>query len=113
MGAEQNKRVYFFDIRPFILPLFFSYVKSAGGAMAETFFFFIKYECFSPKSCTFASELDYIYGCTDSLVHDGIYELKTRYGVNIFRVFFILDEGEIVILSTDSKRRLKRHRQTK
>ena len=32
------------------------------------------------------------------LVRDGIYELRTEYGGNIYRVFFILDEGEIVVL---------------
>lgn len=31
-------------------------------------------------------------------VRDGIYELRTEYGGNIFRVFFIFDEGEIVVL---------------
>ncbi len=32
------------------------------------------------------------------LVRDGIYELRTEYGGNIYRVFFIFDEGEVVIL---------------
>ena len=32
------------------------------------------------------------------LIRDGIYELRTEYGGNIFRVFFIFDEGEIVVL---------------
>ena len=32
------------------------------------------------------------------LVREGIYELRTEYGGNIFRVFFIFDEGEIVVL---------------
>ena len=31
-------------------------------------------------------------------IRDGIYELRTEYGGNIFRVFFIFDEGEIVVL---------------
>ena len=31
-------------------------------------------------------------------VRDGIFELRTEYGGNIFRVFFIFDEGEIVVL---------------
>ena len=31
-------------------------------------------------------------------VRDGIYELRTEYGGNIFRVFFIFDEDEIVVL---------------
>ena len=32
------------------------------------------------------------------LVRDGIYELRTEYGGNIYRVFFIFDESEIVVL---------------
>ena len=32
------------------------------------------------------------------LVRDGIYELRTENGGNIYRVFFIFDEGEIVVL---------------
>ena len=30
------------------------------------------------------------------LIKDGLYELRTEYGGNIFRVFFIFDEGKIV-----------------
>ena len=32
------------------------------------------------------------------LVRDGIYELRTEYGGNIFRVFFIFDDGNVVML---------------
>ena len=32
------------------------------------------------------------------LIRDGIYELRTEFAGNIFRVFFIFDEGEIVVL---------------
>ena len=32
------------------------------------------------------------------LIRDGVYELHTEYGGKIFRVFFIFDEGEIVVL---------------
>ena len=32
------------------------------------------------------------------LIRDGIYELRAEYGGKIFRVFFIFDEGEIVVL---------------
>ena len=32
------------------------------------------------------------------LVRESIYELRTEYGGNIFRVFFIFDEGDIVVL---------------
>ena len=29
---------------------------------------------------------------------DGVYELRTEYGGNIYRVFFIFDDGQIVVL---------------
>jgi phage-related protein len=32
------------------------------------------------------------------LVRDAVYELRTEYAGNIYRVFFILDEGNIVVL---------------
>ena len=32
------------------------------------------------------------------LIKDGLYELRTEYAGNIFRVFFIFDEGKIVVL---------------
>ena len=32
------------------------------------------------------------------LMRDGLYELRTEYEGNIFRVFFIFDEGKIVVL---------------
>ena len=32
------------------------------------------------------------------LIRDGLYELRTEYGGNIFRVFFIFDEDKIVVL---------------
>ena len=32
------------------------------------------------------------------LIREGLYELRTEYGGNIFRVFFIFDEGNIVVL---------------
>lgn len=31
-------------------------------------------------------------------IRDGIYELRTECGGNIFRVFFIFDEGKIIVL---------------
>lgn len=31
-------------------------------------------------------------------VRDGLFELRTEYGGNIFRVFFIFDDGKIVVL---------------
>jgi len=32
------------------------------------------------------------------LIRESIYELRTEYGGNIYRVFFIFDEGQIVVL---------------
>jgi len=32
------------------------------------------------------------------LIRDGLYELRTEYNSNIYRVFFIFDEGHIVVL---------------
>ena len=32
------------------------------------------------------------------LIRDGLYELRTEYGGNIYRVFFIFDDGKIVVL---------------
>ena len=32
------------------------------------------------------------------LIRDGIYELRTEFAGKIFRVFFIFDEGQIVVL---------------
>ena len=31
-------------------------------------------------------------------IRDGIYELRTEYNSNIFRVFFIFDDGNVVVL---------------
>jgi putative addiction module killer protein len=33
-----------------------------------------------------------------SHIRDGLYELRTEYGGNIYRVFFIFDDGNIVVL---------------
>lgn len=32
------------------------------------------------------------------LIRDGLFELRTEYNGNIYRVFFIFDEGQIVVL---------------
>lgn len=32
------------------------------------------------------------------LIRDSLYELRTEYGGNIYRIFFIFDEGKIVVL---------------
>ena len=34
----------------------------------------------------------------DKNIREGIYELRTEYNGNIFRVFFIFDDGNIVVL---------------
>lgn len=31
-------------------------------------------------------------------IRDGLYELRTEYGGNTYRVFFVFDEGKIVVL---------------
>jgi putative addiction module killer protein len=33
-----------------------------------------------------------------SLIRDGLYELRIEYNGNIYRIFFIFDEGKIVVL---------------
>lgn len=42
------------------------------------------------------------------LIRDGIYELRTEYGGNIFRVFFIFDEGRIVVLFNGFQKKTQR-----
>ena len=42
------------------------------------------------------------------LIRDGIYELRTEYAGNIFRVFFIFDEGEIVVLFNGFKKKTQK-----
>lgn len=32
------------------------------------------------------------------LIRDGLYELRIQYNGNIFRIFFIFDEGQVVVL---------------
>ncbi len=32
------------------------------------------------------------------LIRDGLFELRTEYNSNIYRVFFIFDDGQIVVL---------------
>lgn len=53
-------------------------------------------------------KLDYIISLLESedrlpvkfikLIRDGLYELRMEYNGNIYRVFFIFDEGKIVVL---------------
>ena len=42
------------------------------------------------------------------LIKDGIYELRTEYGGNIYRVFFIFDEGNIVVLFSGFQKKTKK-----
>jgi len=42
------------------------------------------------------------------LVRDGIFELRTEYNGNIYRVFFIFDEGQIVVLFNGFQKKTQR-----
>ncbi len=42
------------------------------------------------------------------LVKDGVYELRTEYIGNIYRVFFIFDEGNIVVLFNGFQKKTQR-----
>lgn len=42
------------------------------------------------------------------LIRDGLYELRTMYDGNIFRVFFIFDEGKIVVLFNGFQRKTQK-----
>ena len=42
-------------------------------------------------------------------IRDGIFELRTEYMGNIYRVFFIFDDGQIVVLFNGFQKRPKRH----
>ena len=42
------------------------------------------------------------------LIKDGLYELRTEYGGNIFRVFFIFAEGKVVILFNGFQKKCQR-----
>ena len=41
-------------------------------------------------------------------IKDGIYELRTEYEGNIFRTFFIFDEGNIVVLLNGFQKKTKK-----
>lgn len=47
------------------------------------------------------------------LIREGIYELRTEYGGNIFRVFFIFDDGKIVVLFNGFQKRVRKPLQMK
>jgi len=38
-------------------------------------------------------------------IHEGIYELRAEYESNIYRIFFIFDEGKIVVLFNGFKKK--------
>lgn len=42
------------------------------------------------------------------IIKDGLYELRIEYGGNIYRIFFIFDEGMAVILFNGFKKKSKR-----
>ena len=41
-------------------------------------------------------------------IRDGLYELRTEYNGNIYRVFFIFDEGKIVVLFNGFQKKSQR-----
>ena len=41
-------------------------------------------------------------------IGDGLYELRTEYNGNIYRVFFIFDEGKIVVLFNGFQKKTQR-----
>lgn len=43
-------------------------------------------------------------------VGDGLFELRVEFESNIYRVFFIFDRGDVVILFNGFKRNPRRHR---
>lgn len=42
------------------------------------------------------------------LIRDGLFELRTEYGGNIFRVFFIFDDGKVVVLFNGFQKKSQR-----
>ena len=49
------------------------------------------------QSCNF-SYLCYMKRRIIKFIRDGLYELRMEYNNNIYRVFFIFDDGQIVVL---------------
>ncbi len=41
-------------------------------------------------------------------IRDGLYELRTRFNSNIYRVFFIFDDGNIVVLFNGFQKKTKK-----
>jgi len=48
-----------------------------------------------------------------SYIKEGLYELRVEYNSNIYRVFFIFDDGNIVVLFNGFQKRHKKLRLTK
>ena len=46
-------------------------------------------------------------------IKDGVYELRTEYGGNIYRVFFIFDDGNIVVLFNGFQKKTQKPRKMK
>ena len=46
-------------------------------------------------------------------IRDGLYDLRTEYGGKIFRVFFIFDEGQVVVLFNGFQKKSQKFRPTK
>ena len=42
------------------------------------------------------------------LIRDGLYELRTEYNGNIYRVFLIFDEGQIIVLFNGFQKKTQR-----
>jgi phage-related protein len=46
-------------------------------------------------------------------IRDGLYELRMGYNNNIYRIFFIFDDGNIVVLFNGFQKKHRKHRKTK
>lgn len=42
-------------------------------------------------------------------IRDGVFELRTEYNNNIYRVFFIFDDGNIVVLFNGFQKKSQKH----
>lgn len=56
---------------------------------------------------------DKVSGRFVKYIREGIFELRTTYNGNTYRVFFIFDDGNIVYCLTVFRRRRRRHRKMK
>jgi len=46
-------------------------------------------------------------------IRDGLYELRIEYNSNIYRIFFIFDEGQIVVLFNGFQKKTQKRRNQK